>query len=151
MRIGQAAAQAGVNVQTFRYYERRGLLETPVRRSSGYRDYSEEAVRLVRFVKRAQALGFSLSEIATLTRLRRLDARPRAEVRGLASRKLEDVDGKIRQLRAIKRALRVLVDTCCDRKVPVCPILDALEDERTWTRPVRSAGPSTTRRPRAKR
>ena len=59
MTMGQAAAQAGVNVQTLRYYERRGLLPRPNRRGSGYRELTSETVRVVRFVKRAQALGFS--------------------------------------------------------------------------------------------
>ena len=60
MRISEAAGQAGVNVQTLRYYERRGLLPKPPRRSSGYREFPDDAVRIVRFIKRAQELGFSL-------------------------------------------------------------------------------------------
>jgi len=151
MRIGEAAARAGVNVQTFRYYERRGLLDPPPRGPSGYRDYPEETVRLVRFVKRAQELGFSLGEIATLTRLRQLGGRPRGQVRTLAERKLGDVDGKIRQLRAIRRALQALVDTCCDRTNPVCPILDALEDGQSRARRARSGPAAATRRPRVTR
>ncbi|MGH7685399.1 MAG: MerR family transcriptional regulator, partial [Candidatus Dormibacteria bacterium] len=62
MRTSQVARQSGVNIQTLRYYERRGLLQQPPRRPSGYRDYTLEAVRVVRFVKRAQELGFSLDE-----------------------------------------------------------------------------------------
>ena len=63
MRIGEVARQAGVNVQTLRYYERRGLLREPARRSSGYREYPPHTVRLIRFIKRAQELGFTLAEI----------------------------------------------------------------------------------------
>ena len=70
MRIGAAAERAGVNVQTLRYYERRGLLPRPPRRTSGYREFPDEAVRVVRFVKRAQDLGFTLDEIEELLRLR---------------------------------------------------------------------------------
>ncbi len=70
MWITQAARQAGVNVQTLRYYERRGLLPKPARRESGYREYTPEAVLIVRFVKRAQDLGFSLDEVEQLVKLR---------------------------------------------------------------------------------
>ena len=66
MRTGQIANQAGVNVQTLRYYERRGLLQAPARRDSGYREYPSDAIRIVRFVKRAQELGFTLSEVEIL-------------------------------------------------------------------------------------
>ena len=70
LRTGEVAARAGVNVQTLRYYERRGLLKKPGRRASGYREYSPDAVRLIRFIKRAQELGFTLTEIEDLLRLR---------------------------------------------------------------------------------
>src|SRR5262249_493433 len=70
MRIGTAAEQAGVNVQTLRYYERRGLLPRPPRRESGYREFPDEAVGVVRFIKRAQDLGFSLEEVEELLKLR---------------------------------------------------------------------------------
>lgn len=63
LRTGEVAARAGVNVQTLRYYERRGLLKEPERRTSGYREYPADAVQLIRFIKRAQELGFTLSEI----------------------------------------------------------------------------------------
>ena len=78
MRIGTAAAQAGVNIQTLRYYERRGLLPRPPRRTSGYREFPDDAVRIVRFIKRAQDLGFTLDEIEELLRLRNDKRRDRA-------------------------------------------------------------------------
>ncbi len=69
MRSGQLARRAGVNVETLRYYERRGLLEAPARLPSGYRTYGDDAVRIVRFIKRAQQLGFTLVEVETLLEL----------------------------------------------------------------------------------
>lgn len=130
MRIGAVAAAAGVNVQTLRYYERRGLLERPPRSRSGYREYSAEAVRLVRFIKRAQGLGFTLREIEGLLRLRDADGRDRRRVLEAAVAKLADVDEKIRQLQSMRRALATLVDSCaCGGSEPVCPILEALADE----------------------
>ncbi len=98
MRIGEVAAQAGVNVQTLRYYERRGLLEEPERRPSGYRTYAPEAVHLVRFIKKAQGLGFTLREVQELLRLRESRPRNGAQVRRLAETKIQDIDMKIRRL-----------------------------------------------------
>ena len=74
MWISEAAEQAGVNIQTLRYYERRGLLPKAPRRASGYREFPDDAVRIVRFIKRAQDLGFSLDEVEELLRLRRHSA-----------------------------------------------------------------------------
>lgn len=130
MRIGEVAAQAGVNVQTLRYYERRGLLEEPERRPSGYRTYAPEAVRLVRFIKRAQDLGFTLKEVHELLRLRESQPRSRAQVRELAEAKIRDIDEKTRHLRAIRKALTVLTESCaCRGSALECPILEALDDE----------------------
>ena len=130
LRIGEVAAQAGVNVQTLRYYERRGLLEEPERRPSGYRTYAPEAVRLVRFIKRAQDLGFTLKEVHELLRLRESQPRSRTKVRELAEAKIRDIDEKTRHLRAIRKALTVLTDSCaCRGSALECPILEALDDE----------------------
>ncbi len=132
MRIGQVAAQAGVNVQTLRYYERRGLLEEPRRRPSGYRTYRPDAVRLVRFIKKAQDLGFTLREVQELLRLRQSRPRSRTQVRSMAEAKIRDIDEKTRRLRAIRKALSVLIDSCgCRHGALECPILEALDDEGT--------------------
>lgn len=129
LRTGEVAAQAGVNVQTLRYYERRGLLKEPVRRASGYREYPADAVRLIRFIKRAQEIGFTLSEIEDLLRLRDDQDSACAEVRSAAEAKIEDIEQKIRHLRAMKRALGVLVASCATEGSPRhCPILEALDD-----------------------
>src|ERR671919_881382 len=105
MRVGEVAAEAGVNIQTLRYYERRGLLEEPRRTPSGYRQYSAETVRVVRFIKRAQELGFTLAEIQDLLRLREDRESSRAEVQAVARTKMEDIEGRIQSLRAMRRAL----------------------------------------------
>ncbi len=95
MWIGETAKEAGVNAQTLRYYERRGLIPRPARRGSGYREYSAEAVRIVRFIKRAQELGFSLEEIAELVRLRGVKRTERQRVRAIAQRKIADIERRM--------------------------------------------------------
>ena len=127
LRTGEVAAQAGVNVQTLRYYERRGLLRQPERRASGYREYLPDAVRLVRFIKRAQELGFTLTEIEDLLLLRDNQKASCREVRAAAQAKIEDIEQKVQALLSMKRALRVLVRSCTsDASVRYCPILEAL-------------------------
>lgn len=129
LRIGEVATQAGVNIQTLRYYERRGILEEPKRTPSGYREYESETVRVIRFIKRAQDLGFTLSEIEELLELRERRPRDRRAVRELAAAKLRNIDEKIRDLEAMKKALDVLVDSCaCKGPTLECPILEGLED-----------------------
>lgn len=131
LRTGELAAQAGVNVQTLRYYERRGLLKEPKRRSSGYRDYPADAVQLIRFIKRAQELGFTLTEIEDLLRLRNDQETACSEVRIAAEAKIEDMEQKIRHLRAMKRALGVLAASCAtEGSIRHCPILEALDDTK---------------------
>lgn len=129
MKTGQVAQQSGVNVQTLRYYERRGLLPAPPRRSSGYREYPTQAVEVVRFVKRAQELGFSLDEVEALLDLAAGGPPNCDRARDIAVQKLADVEGKIFRLRAIQESLRRLVETCENpRHRRECPLLDALED-----------------------
>jgi Hg(II)-responsive transcriptional regulator len=127
MRIGAAAEQAGVNVQTLRYYERRGLLPRPPRRTSGYREFPDDAVRVVRFVKRAQDLGFTLDEIEELLRLRNDKRRDRARVRTVAAKRVEDIERKIAELQAMKQALSHLVHCCEEGATLECPIIEALD------------------------
>ena len=127
MRIGAAAEQAGVNVQTLRYYERRGLLPRPPRRTSGYREFPDEAVRVVRFVKRAQDLGFTLDEIEELLRLRSDKRRDRARVRSVATRRVLDIDRRIAELQAMRHALSHLVHCCEEGSTLECPIIEALD------------------------
>ena len=130
LSIGQVALQAEVNVQTLRYYERRGLLDEPHRSEAGRRQYPAETVRLIRFIKRAQDLGFTLKEIEEFIALRAAPGRDRPRVRRLAATKLADVDQKIGRLRAIRKAVAALVESCaCKGETLQCPILEALDDE----------------------
>ena len=134
LTIGDVARAAGVNVQTLRYYERRGLLQEPERSSSGYRQYSFEAVRVIRFVKKAQDLGFTLEEVHDLLKMRSARGIDRDQVRLMAQQKIDGVNEKIRQLQSIRGALNALVDSCaCATSDVHCPILEALEDEDSST------------------
>ena len=128
LTIGQLAKQGGVNRETVRYYEWRRLLSRPSRLISGYRVFSDDAVRRLRFIRHAKMLGFSLNEIRELLALRvdSIDACDRVRVRTQA--KLADIDNKIRSLRQMKAALTRLVGACERRgKTNDCPILDSLE------------------------
>jgi len=128
MWITETAREAGVNTQTLRYYERRGLLPKPPRRGSGYREYSDDAVRIVRFIKRAQELGFSLDEIEQLVRLRGVRRGERHRVRAIAERKIEEIDRKIAHLQSMRGALEQLVESCHRGGAAECPIIDALNE-----------------------
>ena len=127
MRIGTAAEQAGVNIQTLRYYERRGLLPQPPRRASGYREFADDAVRIVRFVKRAQDLGFTLDEVEELLRLRNDKRRDRVRVRSVTGKRVRDIDRRIAQLQAMKKALSHLLHCCEEGSTLECPIIEALD------------------------
>lgn len=129
LTIGRLAKAAGVGIPTVRYYERRALLEQPERTAAGYRTYPPDAVRLIRFIKRAQDLGFTLAEVEDLITLRGGNGRRRTEVRQLAEARMQDIDEKVGQLQAMRRALSILVDSCaCGRGQPACPILEAFDD-----------------------
>lgn len=127
MRTSEVAIRAGVNVQTLRYYERRGLLDPPPRSSSGYRAYSVDAIEVIRFVKRAQQLGFTLNEVEELLQL--ADGGPDNcdAAREVAQARVDDLAAKIADLRRMHDSLRQLVTTCGrprgDRE---CPLLDAI-------------------------
>ncbi len=145
MRIGQVATQAGVNIQTLRYYERRGLLKAPDRQPSGYRAYPPDTVRLIRFIKRAQELGFTLDEIGTLLRLRAMSAAECQDVFRLAQEKVRLIDTKIVDLRAIRARLAALMRSCSrGRPVTECPIIESFERENN-SLPVGSPKPGRGR------
>lgn len=128
MTIGQLARRADVGVQTVRYYERRGLLPTAPRRASGYREFDTAALDRLRFIRRAQELGFTLGEIADLLELR-LDPRTTAaDVKASAERKIGEVERKIHDLERIRDALMHLAGKCHGGRGPTgdCPLLEAL-------------------------
>ena len=128
MWISQTAREAGVNTQTLRYYDRRGLLPKPPRRGAGYRDYPADAVRIVRFIKHAQELGFSLDDIEELVRLRGVRRGERQKVRAIAERKIGDIDRKIAQLQSMRDALDQLAASCRHGTAARCPIIEALNE-----------------------
>lgn len=127
MSIGELARDTGVNVETVRYYERRGLLSPPPRTRTGYRRFNAEAARQIRFIKRAQGLGFTLKEIHDLLTLRADPDTTCADVKTRAQAKIEDIDSKLRLLNEMRRALAELAETCGGQGEGHCPILDCLD------------------------
>lgn len=131
LTIGQLAKAAGVNVQTVRYYERRRLLTPSSRKPSGYRLYSDEAIRRLRFIKNAQALGFTLREIAELLDLRVTSTARCGDVQRKAQAKLNYVKAKVQDLRALAKSLEGLIRACrAGQPTDQCPILNSLEQKR---------------------
>lgn len=127
LTIGQLAGRAGVGVETVRFYEREGLLDEPARRESGYRQYTENVVHRLRFIRRAKELGFTLNEIKELLSLRLDPSTTCADVKSRAEAKIKDVDEKLRTLQRMKRALARLTKSCAGRgPISECPILDSL-------------------------
>lgn len=126
LTIGRTAREAGVNIETVRFYERRGLIEQPPK-GDGYRVYSPEQVARIRFIKEAQQIGFSLSEIGELLTLRADPSADCSDVRQQAMTKLEEVRRKVEQLQQIGAALETLIATCpgCGA-LQACSIMDAL-------------------------
>ncbi len=125
LTIGAFAAAAGVNVETIRYYQRKGLLVEPDKPAGGIRRYGQADVARVAFIKSAQRLGFSLDEVYELLRLE--DGTHCGEARLLAERKLQDVKAKLAHLRCLEAALARLVHACQGRKGNVCcPLVAAL-------------------------
>lgn len=130
LTIGQLAKQAQVNVETVRYYERRGLIPEPHRRESGYREYSQEAVARLQFIKRAKELGFSLKEIFDLLSLRVGPDATCGDVKRRAERKLADIEEKLQALQRMKKALTKVAAACRGRgPTSECPILEVLESK----------------------
>ena len=124
LTISTAAKQAGVGVETIRYYQRIGLIQEPVKPVSGYRSYTNKDLQQLRFIQRAKLLGFSLSEIKTLLSLGEENC---DQTKQLASSKLIDVKGKIKDLTAIADTLEKLVGSCeSNGSSTACPIIEAI-------------------------
>lgn len=129
LTIGLVARAAGVNVETVRYYQRRGLVSLPPKRTHGFRYYTPETASRVRFIKRAQALGMSLKEVP---RLIKIDARGACkETRALAAAKLTLVESKLAELARLRNVLQDLVAACDQPHGAGCPIIERLESEPT--------------------
>jgi DNA-binding transcriptional MerR regulator len=110
LRVGKLAQLANVNVQTVRFYERKGLLPKPSRRPSGYREYPHETIGIVRLIKHLQGLGFSLKEIKGLIALRMSPSATLGSACGGLERKLEEIDAQIRTLEAIRGTLAQMIE-----------------------------------------
>lgn len=130
MKIGELAKRADVPIDTVRYYEREGVIPTPTRRESGYRDYGEVDVKRLQFVRRAKRLGFTLSEVRDLLGLSEDCAQDMATFSHHASDKLKDIDTRIEELQRVRSALEALVRECPGRgRLDTCPILATLSGD----------------------
>jgi len=127
LTIGQLAKKANVNLETIRYYERRGLLPEPPRNKSGHRQYSLEEVKRTEFIKRCQALGFSLKEVSELISLKVIPGTTCGDIKARVETKIADVEKRIVDLEKIREAL-LRMSSKCIGKGPVgqCPILEEL-------------------------
>ncbi len=130
LNIGKVARGGGVSVDTLRFYEREGLIAAPDRGANGYRRYPPDAIARVRFIKRAQDVGFTHKDIRELLSLR---ADPKAscrDVRARATQKLRDIEAKMAVLERMKSVLSTWIEECPSRgPVAECPIIDALESD----------------------
>jgi DNA-binding transcriptional MerR regulator len=130
MQIGELAAKAKVNIQTIRFYERLRILPPPLRRSSGYRIYSDSDLARLQFIRLSQDLGFTLAEIKQLMGLHETMASPKAHTRrpaelfgmaGIAHRRLQQVEDKLRHLKSMRMQLLQFIDQLETMSTPVCP------------------------------
>src|SRR2546428_13916495 len=140
LSIGQVARKAGVGVESVRFYERERLLEEPPRRASGYRQYSDQVVKRIRFIKRAKELGFSLKEITELLLLR-VDAQTSCdEVKQRTEAKIAEVERKLVELQRMRQAL-LQVHSLCIGSGPTgrCRMLEALDQQQTLEQTERTA------------
>ena len=135
-RIGEIARQTGVSVETLRFYEKRRLLSAPPRTEGGFRLYSDDAVQQVKFIKQAQSLGLTLDDVQQLLigRQRRPAVASCRRVRDLLTRRIEDIDARIKELREFRRTLNEHL-VACDRALaaagdPECPTIEALDGSK---------------------
>lgn len=127
--IGQLAQATGVNLETIRYYERIALMPEPTRTSGGHRTYDDEHRRRLSFVRRSRELGFTLEQIRELLRLSVEEGQPCCSVERIASAHLEDVRGKIADLRRLETLLAASVERCAEtREGPSCAVLEMLSE-----------------------
>ena len=133
MNIGQAAKASGVSAKMIRYYESIGLIAPPVRTESGYRVYQDADLHVLRFVKRARTLGFSMEETAELLALWRDTERSSSDVKALAMKHVRDLETKIAEMQGMVSTLRHLGRHCHGDSRPDCPILEDLANPASKT------------------
>ncbi len=122
--ISKVAKELGISIETVRFYERRGLIDQPIKPAHGYRDYPADTLNRIRFIKRSQELGFTLDEIVNLLDL---NDRPCGQVQELAEHKLSAVQEKMKDLRRLDKALKGLLQQCKSNQDDLrCPIIDSL-------------------------
>jgi MerR family copper efflux transcriptional regulator len=126
MNIGEAAAETGISAKAIRYYESIGLIPAAERTESGYRQFSENAVQTLRFVRRARNLGFSVALIDELLSLYRDTNRASGDVRAIALARIVEIDHKMAELSSMRATLAHLADKCHGDDRPDCPILEDL-------------------------
>ena len=129
MNIGDAARASGVTAKMIRHYEENGFIAKAARTTSGYRTYGEADVHVLRFIRRARDLGFSLAEIKTLLALWKDRRRASSDVKRLAMKHVAELDGKIGEMQAMRRTLLDLANHCHGDHRPGCPILDDLSGD----------------------
>lgn len=126
MNIGQAAAASGVSAKMIRHYEESGVIRAPRRTTSNYRSYSENDLHVLRFVKRARALGFSMADIKTLLSLWQDKSRSSSAVKRVARSHIDELERKIDELQSMVRTLDHLARHCHGDHRPECPIIEEL-------------------------
>ncbi|HVS31388.1 MAG TPA: heavy metal-responsive transcriptional regulator [Thermoanaerobaculia bacterium] len=132
LTIGDVASQAGVGVETVRFYERKGLIDRPRRPASGFRHYDDQMPRRIRFIRHAQELGFSLREIRELLDLRIDPDVSCADVKAKAIAKVAEVEEKLASLARMRDTLLAITRSCAgEGPTTECPILDALDEPQT--------------------
>jgi MerR family copper efflux transcriptional regulator len=139
MNIGEASERSGVSAKMIRYYESVGLLPSAARRANGYRDYGDQEVSVLQFVRRTRDLGFPLEEVATLLALWSDKKRPSREVKNLAEAHIANLERRIREMRVVMKTLRGLAQHCRGDERSDCPILDDLATPAPSKRKARRA------------
>jgi MerR family copper efflux transcriptional regulator len=128
LQIGEVASEAGVNIQTIRYYERMNILKPATRKESGFRLYEPDTVQNIRFIKHAQELGFTLKEIKELLTLRATTMGRCLRVKDKAEEKLVSIQDKLKLLKQMEKNLKKLINDCDSKKTSAtCPILDGMD------------------------
>jgi MerR family copper efflux transcriptional regulator len=140
MNIGEASERSGVSAKMIRYYEGIGLLPEAARRANGYRDYGDQDLAVLQFVRRTRDLGFSLEEVSALLALWSNKKRPSREVKRLAEAHISDLEKRIREMRAVIKTLRELASHCHGDDRSECPILDDLAAPKIPKERRRAAG-----------
>lgn len=126
--IGHVAKRTGISIEAIRFYERKGLIDAPARKDSGYRQFAEDHIQRLLFIQQAKSLGFSLMEIKELLSIKEDPETGSREVKSLAKTKLQSIEEKIKILQRMKKTLKALVDSCPgEGPKRDCPILEALD------------------------